>query len=156
MTPKDQPIYVVTRGDYSDYRIEGVFTDRSLAEKCADLMDDASVETFIPNQHRKELDAGLIFYSIAISREGDVDTDLSYTDSPRNETPPKWAMYGTLWLNIWARDMEHATKIANEKRISLIAQNLWAPDHFPNEAITLPQLQNRLAKQRMEIKNGKD
>jgi len=157
MTPKDQPIYVVTQGEYSHYRIVGVFTDKALAEKCVDMMVDTSVEVFIPNQHRTELEAGLMLYDIGITRDGDVNTDLSDAGFYIRERSLEWVMYGMLWLNIWARDIDHAAKIANEKRISLIAQNLWAPDHFPNEIITLPQLQDRLAKQKnsKETKNDK-
>lgn len=42
-------IYVVTSGEYSDYRIEGVFTDKDKAEAFADRNPEYEIEEYPAN-----------------------------------------------------------------------------------------------------------
>lgn len=50
METKEQTIYVVTSGDYSDYSIDAVFTDKSLAEDFADTSLDYRIEEYTANE----------------------------------------------------------------------------------------------------------
>ena len=50
METKEQTIYVVTSGDYSDYHIDAVFTDKALAEDFADTIIDSRIEEYATNE----------------------------------------------------------------------------------------------------------
>jgi hypothetical protein len=138
--PKE--VYVVTKGQYSDYGILGVYLDRTLADEFA-AQRHADVEVWplgaldLPRGHRR--------YSVIMDGEGSTavygvnevdssdegaDENLTETDDtgPKNE----WG-YSTRYVYTGYRrfyvttDMgeQGALKIANERRAQLIALNQW-------------------------------
>lgn len=50
MKTKEQTIYVVTSGEYSDYHIDAAFTDKALAEDFADTIIDSRIEEYAANE----------------------------------------------------------------------------------------------------------
>lgn len=116
-------IYVVTSGEYSYYRIEGVYSDRDAAELCAAAKDDciggATVEEYELDKHVDLLRSGRMPFDVYIgSRKGQLETiDV---DVMRSNYTPSVVMeekYGRInyFVNVVARDKEHAAKIAMEK-----------------------------------------
>ena len=126
-------IYVVTRGEYSDYDIEALFSEVENAEQfvkyynATNRYDEARIE-------ERELDAiseyspkGMNFYSVVMDRNGDADEPhiQSWMDTPY--VSHMWHARKGEWLHmtVAARDKEHAIKIVNEKRAQLIATEQW-------------------------------
>lgn len=54
METKEQTVYVVTSGDYSDYHIDAVFTDKALAENFADTIIDSRIEEYAVNEKKEK------------------------------------------------------------------------------------------------------
>ena len=144
-------IYIVTTGCYSSYRIRGVYTDKRLAEKAANIIRDSwespEIETHLVNKDRNTLESGYIPFGISISRYSVRSIDkLTWLPNEHDYFKPYWTQDCAFHINVWARDCEHANKIATETVSSLIAANQWGPDHFPNERLALSTLKKRLAK----------
>jgi hypothetical protein len=127
-------IYIVSDGSYSDYEIEGIYSTREKAEEAKVLFNaDNDIE-------EREVDAipahpvGLLPWTIQVNADGSVLD--SYRRGPGDPHPcwmPTQHWDGGLGrpcvsFFVWARDGEHATKIANDKRRQLIAENLWTTD----------------------------
>src|SRR3990170_494625 len=117
--------YVVTKGEYSDYGIEGVFLDKALAERWATRVE-GGVEEYkinsVPNEFRRKMK----YYEIIMARNGDSKTPVesrfdSYIKSQKSrdfiqDIPLRiewshWPERGGEKLFIcycWARDEKHA------------------------------------------------
>jgi hypothetical protein len=120
-------VYVVTTGCYSDYRIEGVFSTGEKAKEfisATGIEGDGEIETWILDAHIDKTERGYNFYTVKMRRDGNVV-------SIGKETPLSarhWITGGRvdcLYTSLWARDKEHAVKIANEQRARIIALGLW-------------------------------
>ena len=125
-------IYIVTSGEYSDYDICAAFTDKELAEKYAKTFnnryDEHRVETYPLNIFSKELKEGYKPYFLRMTKEG-VCTEIEIKDNSYGFDSEN-LQYGfdiqmNLHISIMAKDEQHAIKIANEKRVQLIANNKW-------------------------------
>lgn len=143
-------VFVVTKGEYSDYGICGVFLDRALADEFA-AQRHADVETWplgaldLPRGHR--------CYRVCMDAEGNTDlygvdeiacTDMGEDDSlcegdengPKNEWGghKRWLYTGLRRMYV-TTDMgeQGAIKIANERRIQLLALNQWPEAGKPTE-----------------------
>lgn len=131
-------IYIVTEGDYSDYRICGVFSTKPKAQDFIDVTPDRfsnyeieewpldEYEILIEKFKKKELS----IYVVSMFRNGDVE------EVKEEEKKSLWIDDATkgeynLWtenrIGMWviAKDEKHAVKIVNEKRTQLIAENKW-------------------------------
>jgi hypothetical protein len=124
-----EKIYVVTHGQYSDYRILTVCSTRELAERALKMLQvDAKIEEF-------DLDAvmqvrpGYRPYSVYMARDGESRIDEG--DAWERDAPGKFTTHveilgnNLIYLEVWAKDADHAVKIANEKRIQTIANGEW-------------------------------
>lgn len=126
-------IYVVTRGDYSDYRIYAVFTERELAElwigaREADEYDPYTIEEWPENPNVEYLRAGLKVYEVYMDQNGDNTVKLGDWSSAAQL--PKFYILNPLRKlrgTLYAKSPEHAVKIVNEKRVQLLALNRWTP-----------------------------
>ena len=131
-------IYVVTKGDYSDYTIHGVYSTEELADEAAvlysDSSDDAEVETYelddmpdhVPGQKpwTVRMDKGGNAYSTSRASVDCFDVYNSMC-GPSGGTNSWDKSPDAMWFNVWAKDMKHAVKIANERRVQLIATDQW-------------------------------
>lgn len=120
-------VYLVTDGWYSDYRVLGVYATMEKAEQAKLLYAaDNDIEEY-------ELDAvpdsppGLVPFVVTITFSGGVEG--VYRESVV-QFEPRW--YVTNWYSspcgrfyMWARDEQHAVKIANEWRAQIAALGLW-------------------------------
>lgn len=129
-------IFIVTQGNYSDYSIEAIFDDKTLAEefikRYSDGSDDYMIEPWILNDAVKVLREGYDYWSITMDRDGSVEKAEMRNDYPGNDynTDMPWNKEGRTQLSviICAQDSKHAIKIVNEKRAQIIASNEWRPD----------------------------
>lgn len=125
-------VYVVETGNYSDRHIVGVYTEENLAKRAEALYygDITEWET----DELKDPHPGLLSFDVWMEENGDAeitrsdpgdyDTDdtpyVRYTISHYDKTIASEAR-----IPVWAKDKEHAVKIANEKRIMLQATGEW-------------------------------
>ena len=126
---KQKIIYVCTQGDYSDYHIAGVFDDEKLAYKFASHFH-CEVEEWPLNPFGPELSKGYFPFSVRMTKKGDtvavhrVEADYAYRrEADATIHTLDWT--GNLLVYCWAKDKEHAIKIANETRAQLLATNQW-------------------------------
>lgn len=121
-------VYLVTEGWYSDYHICGVFSSEEKAKEAMALLSDGEMEEF-------ELDPvsphppGMTFWFVEMQRDGAAcearRISVSLADKTAEESAPLSG--GKSWrFTMWARDREHAVKIANERRIQMLASGEWA------------------------------
>ena len=126
-------IYIVTSGTYSDYHIDGIFSTQELAEayikQFQDKWDKMEVEEWTLDPWKKELRKGYKAYFLHMDKEGntlDISAQSYGTYNLRDGKPYQgWDNAGNMTLGVLARNETHAIKIANEKRVMLIANNLW-------------------------------
>jgi hypothetical protein len=136
-------IWIIERGEYSDYRVMGIFSTREKAEQMLAVVngsedDDSYYKATIAERELDpcvdKINAGLKAYEITMNYNGDTERitpillyDLSdglqvwkRTQAMAwNGKPIADAICGT----VWATDEKHAVKIANEFRSRMIAEN---------------------------------
>ena len=136
-------VYLVTRGRYSDYSVYGVFADKDLATEYAEQLtsrwDDARVEPRPLHTSVDDLMAPIGFraYEVNMDQDGnshyhrDEITD-EYKDrdgyeeldwANNNGTYTKTGRY--VFYIVTDKGEEGAIKIANERRIQMIANGTW-------------------------------
>lgn len=122
-------IYLVTDGEYSDYRVLGVYSTEEKAEAARNLwVAENAIEEY-------ELDAmsetppGLFPFEVSMDAQGNTkNTRRVSVEFFKPENRP----YGDdvhVDFRVWATDQEHAIKIANEHRTQLIAMNQWTASY---------------------------
>jgi hypothetical protein len=132
-------IYLVTRGSYSDYSVLGVFEDKNLAEEYAAQHSSkwvaAGVETRqVFTQDNLPAPIGFRGYYICMDRNGDTDPIHPVTtEENTGEAQIEWSdktnkhiLTGRFEFYIATdKGEEGAIKIANERRLRMIAENQW-------------------------------
>ena len=122
-------VYVVTDGAYSDYRVLCICSTKEKALRAKSLYcaenDIAEYELDQMHEHPE----GMFWYCVSMLSSGD-GADVR-KESIEYTHKDKWRPYGDGHLvsfYMWAKDDEHAIKIANERRAILIATNQWTTD----------------------------
>ena len=136
-------LYWIEEGDYSDYRVVGVYDSKEKAEKVAEYLnrgrsiyrDGASVVEVPLNPAYEELNSNLTQYLVNMTYDGnayrveersssrEVDAALNVwtkTKASRWETSENVA--DEIKGDVWAKDKKHAVKIANEFKTRAIAE----------------------------------
>lgn len=129
-------IYVLTKGQYSDYHICGVFDNEELARGFVKLFDGSlnkeeydryMIEEYEVNPFKMEVGKGYNPYFVRMRKNGEAykiriaDSEFGFLDS----NSFGFCMRGDLYNHCFARDEQHAVKITNELRVRLIAENKW-------------------------------
>lgn len=136
------PVYLVTKGSYSDYSVYGIFADKELAEEYAAQISDrwdtahVSPRTLMTSSDLPS-PPGFRAYNIVMDRDG--NTQKVQSESCANEGD-WYSLYDVEFENKKIKHVytgrvnfviktdkgeEGAIKIANERRIRLIAENEW-------------------------------
>ena len=121
-------IYLVSDGEYSDYSILGLYSTKEKAEEAralyaAERIEEWEVDVLPPHP------PGELRWIVHVHDSGDVVSVEPQTaedkyvafESFRKYWEPKDARI----LTLWARDKEHAIKIASEKRREMIVSGEW-------------------------------
>lgn len=123
---KNKIIYVVNSGSYSDYRVDGLFETKELAEEYMKSYpksydDYNSIKEYELNPESVKIQEGLFKYTGWMKKNGDSkyiardpDSDEGFIIS-RGKDNFRFCVY--------AQNENHAVKIANEKRVQMIANN---------------------------------
>lgn len=141
-------VWVIEQGSYSDYRVVGIYSTRENAQEIADIInredpyDKAEVGEWEVDPLISELRAGWRPFHLVMLADGTVE---NVRDEERNSYNIGNGTHLWLWertkapaykgkgipdaLNgtVWAKDREHAIKIANERRVQMIASGEWKP-----------------------------
>ena len=108
--------WIIEQGSYSDYRVIGIYSTKENAEHALAYIkkDPHGEEPYIDERHLDpaitELNEGLIQFSIRMLFNGEVTINLRRDLESKDITWKDGACY-----NIWARDRDHAIKIAAER-----------------------------------------
>ena len=130
-------VYVVEAGEYSDCHIVGIFSTRELAENCRKAVNGHNVEEWPIDQ--ETIPEGYLQFVVAMDEEGDVRVCSQGHESlgtvDRWTWQREWDQHPTsvkrdtyhyeFQCTIFARDQEHAIKIANERRSGSKADPRW-------------------------------
>lgn len=116
-------VYIITDGSYSDYHIEAAFSSKELAEQYIEITHAGDIEEYV-------LDAPMPLpqTSVIMTKEGKVistyrtlnqDIGFSYFYSYKDPDDPNMCYI------VETASEETAIKVVNEKRIQILALNLW-------------------------------
>lgn len=149
-------VWVVEQGEYSDYRVVGVFSSEANARRIAadaintraatdaystHMAEGATVAEWPLDPAVEELRQGYSPYIVVMLEDGTIER-ISRSDVSGYEVAGEVSMWrrtkapayigrdipDALMATIWAKDETHAIKIANEHRARLIASGEWAVD----------------------------
>jgi hypothetical protein len=134
-------VWQVDAGDYSDYRVLGLFSTKAKAEAFREVYQDMSgatdwrrdchpFECSVSEVTLDELDNGLRPWEVELKRDGSVENcdreghiwglgSTSEWQSCRSGNYLEW--HALLQVKCWASSRDHAIKVANEIRLQRIA-----------------------------------
>ena len=140
-------VWAVEEGEYSDYHIVGVFSTKENAQIVADLFNGSVVEWPL-DPGIEELNAGLQRFQVFMYRDGSAEVESlqrsSYAFPVKSESEQNQVIRSIRlqkgnksWIVpiVWAKDKKHAVKIANERRVQLIAHGKWPEDEKLKERL---------------------
>ncbi len=139
MSDDQRRIYVVMQGEYSDRHIVGIYDNREMAEEYVRLNSDSEADYYTPyvkeyplNPYGAQLRDGLATFAVEMEADGTVLEVVEHRVRDDSQSRPSiyaWPAHpGTLSIKVWARDVEHAIKIANEQRVMWLAEE---PERLP-------------------------
>ena len=112
-------VYVITKGCYSNYHIVGVSLDKKRAEEIAKAMDESNEswlnETRVEEYNTDAFVTGLRYHVSYIKGDWTADID-DYDTHQSNHT------YNERSFVVYAKDKEHAIKIAQDMRAEYMAK----------------------------------
>lgn len=118
-------VYVITRGEYSDYHICAVAATKEIAEKLQkiyseDFWDDAIIEEYDLNETRDDV---RVFYDVTFEddRVSACFNEYGEKESIRFYKGNK-SQSDRLIVCVRARDEDHAVKIAQDRRAEYLAK----------------------------------
>jgi len=153
-------IYAVSRGQYSDYGIVGLFSNKELAKEFIKLGGGDDIEEYELDQFKSHVRKGFSSFHVQMDKEGNTSNvhinNLEYNLEDRIDLQFEWKNYAytgkvLLYTNVLASNKEHAVKITNEKRAQLIASGEW--EEKEKEAI-LRKKQSEETESKRRIRRG--
>lgn len=138
---ESKKVYVVTSGDYDDYAIIAFFSTKEKAEKYCeaknkciksgehvDVEHDYDIEVY--DLDDPNCDNGLLPFRIVMEYSGYIHHgdywDFNEDRCKNGEVSEYYPFRpNPKTFYVMAKDLKHAVKIANEKRIMMIADGAW-------------------------------
>ena len=144
-------VYIVTSGEYSDYRINAVFSTKEKAEDYL-AAEPSNVETPEIEEYEMDMPPSEWWTTIVyMLRDGTVknhQTSLKRKDEEAGflflKSVPIYypAIVELAWVVV-TKDVDRAIKVVNEKRTQIIALGLW-PEPFPTSEKEVANLAERI------------
>lgn len=122
-------VYVVQAGSYSDRHIIGVCSTQEIADRLVELYTDLGESPYYYVWTLDEVPScppGLLPWRVIMDRRGGADVQRKSID--RFDNRSDYAANNKMHFQMFAKDETHAVKIANERRVALIAANVWLPN----------------------------
>ena len=120
-------IYLLSEGTYSDYRVLGVYTTREKAEAAAVAFgttknDDMAIEEYSLDA-APQMPEGLLPWKAIMYHDGRASVWRVSAQDFKEEIGLYTGGFDDdhVWVTLWARDADHAIKVASEKRRVLLA-----------------------------------
>ena len=109
-------VWIVTKGEYSDYRIEGVFSDEAKASRVAEMIQGDYDEYPLDDARVDAIPAGNKMHTVFLYRNQApivIESNPLLDESITRHTDH----HGLGWYTVitWARDKDHALKVASDK-----------------------------------------
>ena len=120
-------LHLVSTGDFSDYRVCGVYSTKEKAEEALKLYPRGFIEDGYELDVTAEHPPGMFRFIVSMDANGDTQ-ELYQCDPDHHVAAGSVSTYsgGSFILtNVWAESETHAVKIVNEIRAQLIATNQW-------------------------------
>jgi len=123
-------VYVLTVGEYSDVYVYGVFSSEEIAKRYANALDGFCEEFELDGQFIEPINRGYLYWHVAILASGNIDVRVgdNISNNPKNKLWIKGKKPSGMgeWMifDLWAKDKQHAVKIANDIRARCIAEGL--------------------------------
>lgn len=119
-------VYVITQGNYSNYRILGVCSSKKKAELALATANGGKIEIYDLDEVDR-LKPGWANYSVWMQRNGDSHVERNFAQYPplrttEHQTTAKRVLYVTGYFE----SKQHAVKVANEIRTRLLAEEVEA------------------------------
>ncbi len=118
-------VWIVEHGEYSSYQVVGVFSSEENAQLIADAIG-GTVDKRTLDPAVEELRANMRQFVVWMQKDGT-------TDRCEESDVASWDIEGSMFVTrncliatVWAKNSEHAIKIANEGRAQMIASNAWS------------------------------
>lgn len=114
-------VYVITKGDYSEYHICGVSLDKAdakvIAEKCSDeYVGEAKVEEYDSDEFQPFLKDGKFYRVWMVGETVNVEREsIDYFDLYPPNRVQYYSSNGRYQVYVIARDKNHAKKIGLDK-----------------------------------------
>ncbi len=140
-------IWVIEKGSYSDYRVVGVYSTKANAQAMCDRINKdeeyerAEIAEWSLDPGVEAINQGLEVYLVWMLRDGTVEKIQRESGGDEfqwalNENLTVWRranapaykgknVQDCLHGRVFAKDEQHAIKIANERRTQLIANGQW-------------------------------
>jgi len=126
-------VYIVMLGDYSDRHGVGAYTSLKTAKAKCKLYNrrnensdfaNYTIDEYELDPDTEQVNAGVLSYSVTFLSNGDIwDTYINDKPSDRNECyEVVHPGYAHLVVYVWAKDDDHAKKIAQDKRAEYLAR----------------------------------
>ncbi len=140
MNKKKKIVFVVTSGIYSDYHIDGIFSNEGLAKEFVEQksgLEDVNIREW--ELDRLDFPEGTRYYWVVMDADGKAELNVNYgiynhdNAVDHNETEYIQTLQGYIGYYTGRRIFciqttkgeKAAIKIANERRLQLIAGNKW-------------------------------
>lgn len=141
-------VYVVTSGQYSEYGIWGVFSTKETAQKFIsdrrELHKDDNlyydnfndIDEYEVDQLNKIIERGYKSYIGSMDSDGNIINIEEYSKDVDVAVNSFNIIKNELRFSIVARSQEHAIKIANDKRVQFLLNNMFNDKYYheSNEA----------------------
>ncbi|TET16308.1 MAG: hypothetical protein E3J81_03535 [Dehalococcoidia bacterium] len=116
-------VYIVTRGEYSDYDIGAVFSDTIQADAYVEAGGGDRVEDYVLDIPYNEWWVTFV----CMDREGNVIRTYKALACYEWNKPGfgEFTRDGRLQWRVLTSDVKRAIKVTNEKRSQILAMNLW-------------------------------
>ena len=120
-------VWVIEDGEYSGYRVVGVYSSRENAKKALATFDSGSIARWPLNPNIDEINQGMSRWRVFMRGDGTVEAvdiskssheSIDYVAKTGHSSRP----FPFISSTVWATDETHAVKIVNEKRAQAIAE----------------------------------
>lgn len=124
-------VYAVTDGEYSDYKVIGVYSTQKRAEYAHRLYRaDNEIEVWVVDE-LPEHPRNHLMFEVQMARDGEVVRIRQGSPGRGVVGIESASNYGSvrvrenLAFDVWAKDEKHAIKIVNEYRGRMLADGMW-------------------------------
>ena len=126
-------IFILSEGSYSDFHIVGAAEDKETAELLSEKWDCGYEEYKLNTREDAKYIQNKTLYNVTVWENGNSEVEKYCSQEGDARQEPVFCFWDGMYvgiepiviINCWADSPEHAVKIANEKRIQMMADGTW-------------------------------